>query len=212
MQETQVQFLGQEDPLEKEMTTQSSILAWEILWTEGLSGLQSMGSQEPGTTLQLNSNNGIANWSKISHQMKKNKSYLIEYAAAAAAAESLQSCPTLCDPIDGSPPGFPVPGILQARALEGITISFSNAGKWKVKVKSLSRVRLFETPWSAAHQAPPSMGFSMQEYCSGVPLPSPSWVWGATNTYTYIYEVCWKLQRVIGNVHHRQICFIITQM
>ena len=77
-----------------------------------------------------------------------------------AAAKSLQSCLTLCDPIDGSPPGFPVPGILQARTLERVAISFSNAWKWKVKVKLLSRVRLFTTPWNAAHQAPPSMGFS----------------------------------------------------
>ena len=60
----------------------------------------------------------------------------------AAAAKSLQSCPTLCDPIDGSPPGSPVPGILQARTLEWVAISFSNAWTWKVKVKSLSRVRL----------------------------------------------------------------------
>ena len=82
----------------------------------------------------------------------------------AAAAKSLQSCPTLCNPTDGSPPGSPVPGILQARAC---------AWKWKVKVKSLSRVRLLVTPWTAAYQAPPSMGFSRQEYWSGVPLPSP---------------------------------------
>ena len=94
-------------------------------------------------------------------------------AAAAAAAKSLQSCPALCDPIYGSPPGFPVPGILQARTLEWVAISFSNAGKWKVKVKSLSRVRLLATPWTAAQQAPPSMGFSRQEYWSGVPLRSP---------------------------------------
>ena len=135
---------------------------------------------------------------------------------AAAAAKSLQSCLTLCDPIDGSPPGSPipgilqaralewvaisssnawkwkvkvkslsrvqlwatpqtaaVPGILQARALEWVAISFSNARKWKVKVKLLSRVRLLATPWTAAYQAPPSMGFSRQEYWSGVPLPSP---------------------------------------
>ena len=95
---------------------------------------------------------------------------------AAAAAKSLQLCPTLCDPIDGSPPGSPVPGILQARTLEWVAISFSNAWKWKVKVKSLSRVRLLATPRTAAHQAPPSMGFSRQEYWSGVPLPSPSCV------------------------------------
>ena len=93
--------------------------------------------------------------------------------AAAAAAKSLQSCPTLWDPIDGSPPGSPIPGILQARTLEWVAISFSNAWKWKVKVKSLSHVRLFVTPWTAAYQAPPSMGFSRQEYRSGVPLPSP---------------------------------------
>ena len=94
-------------------------------------------------------------------------------AAAAAAAKSLQSRPTLCDPRDGSPLGSPVPGILQARTLEWVAISFSNAWKWKVKVKSLSRVRLFAIPWTVAHQAPPSMGFSRQEFWSGVPLPSP---------------------------------------
>ena len=90
-----------------------------------------------------------------------------------SAAKSLQSCPTLCDPIEGSPPGFPIPGILQARTLEWVATSFSNAGKWKVKVKSLSRVRLFATPWIAAYQAPLPTGFSRQEYWSGVPLPSP---------------------------------------
>ena len=89
--------------------------------------------------------------------------------AAAAAAKSLQSCPTLCDPIDGSPPGSPVP--VQTRTLEWAAISCSNA--WKVKVKSLSRVRLLATPWTAAYQAPPPMGFSRQEDWSGLPLPSP---------------------------------------
>ena len=93
--------------------------------------------------------------------------------AAAAAAKSLQSCPTLCDSIDGSPPGSSVPGILQARTLEWVAISFSHAWKWKVKVRLLSRVRLFATPWTVAHQAPLSLGFSRQEYWSGVPLPSP---------------------------------------
>ena len=86
MQEMQVPSLSQEDPLEKEMATHSSLLAWEISWTEEPGGLQ-------------------------------------------FAVKSLQSCPTLCDPIDGSPPGSPVPGILQARTLEGVAISFSNAGK-----------------------------------------------------------------------------------
>ena len=92
---------------------------------------------------------------------------------AAAAAKSLQSCPTLCDPIDDSPPGSSVPGILQARILEWVAISFSNAWKWKVKVKSLSRVRLLATPRTVAYQAPLSMGFSRQEYWSGVPSLSP---------------------------------------
>ena len=90
-----------------------------------------------------------------------------------AAAKLLQSCPTLCNSIDGSPSGSPVPGIFQARTLEWVAIFFSNAWKWKLKVKSLSRVRLFATPWSAVYQAPPSMGFSRQEYWSGVPSPSP---------------------------------------
>ena len=94
-------------------------------------------------------------------------------AAAAAAAKSLQLCPTLRDPIDGSPPGSSVPGILQARTLEWVAISFSNAWKWKVKVKSLSHIQLLATSWTAAYQAPPPMGFSRQEYWSGVPLPSP---------------------------------------
>ena len=98
---------------------------------------------------------------------------LNETSAAAAAAKSLQSCPTLCDLIDGSPPGSPVPGILQARTLEWAAVSFSNAWKWKVKVKSLSCVRLQVIPWTAAYQAPLSMGFSRQEYWSGLPLPSP---------------------------------------
>ena len=91
---------------------------------------------------------------------------------AAAAAKLLQSCPTLCDPMDGSPPGSPIPWILQARTLEWVAISFSNAWKWKVKGKLPSRIRLFTTPWTAAHQAPLSMGFSRQGYWSGVPLPS----------------------------------------
>ena len=94
--------------------------------------------------------------------------------AAAAAAKLLQSCPPLCDPTDGSPPGSPVPGILQARTLEWVAISFPYAWKWKVKVKSLSHVWLFVTPWTVAYQAPPSMGFSRQEYWSGVPFPSPT--------------------------------------
>ena len=87
----------------------------------------------------------------------------------AAAAKLLQPYPTLCNPIDGSLPGSPVPGILQARTVEWVAISFSNAWKWKVKVKSLSHVRLLVTPWTVAYQAPLSMGFSRQEYWSGLP-------------------------------------------
>ena len=106
--------------------------------------------------------------------------------SVAAAAKSLQSCPTLCDRIDRSPPGPAVPGILQARTLEWVAISFSNAWKWKVKVRSLSRVRLSVTPWTAAFQAPPSMGFSRQTYWSGVPLPSP---WSPFNKHTATFTL-----------------------
>ena len=97
-----------------------------------------------------------------------------EVAHSEWVSEVTQSCPTLSDPTDCSPPGSSVHGILQARVLEWGAIAFSNAWKWKVKVKSLSRVRLLATPWTAACQGPPSMGFSRQEYWSGVPLPSPS--------------------------------------
>ena len=102
--------------------------------------------------------------------------------AAAAAAKLLQSCPALCDLIDGSPQGSSVPGILQARTLEWVAISFSNTWKWKVKLKSLSRVRPLATPWTAAYQAPPSLGFSRQEHWSGLPFLSPmheseKWKW-----------------------------------
>ena len=114
----------------------------------------------------------------------------LQVVAAAAAAALLQSCPTLWDPRDGSPPGFPVPGILQARVLEWVAISFSNTWKWKVKVKSLSRVWLFATPWTAAYQAPPSMGFSRQGYWSGLPLPSPKlWLEAVKLLILYYYSV-----------------------
>ena len=93
--------------------------------------------------------------------------------SATVAAKSLQSCLTLCNPIEGGPPGSPIPGILQARTLEWVAISFSNASKWKVRVKSLSHVQLLATPWTVAYQAPLPMGFSRQDYWSGVPLPSP---------------------------------------
>ena len=105
-----------------------------------------------------------------------------------AAAKSLQSCPTVYDPIDGSPPGSPVPGILQTRTLECVAISFSNAWKWKVKGKSLSRVRLLASPWTATHQAPLSMGFSRQEYWSGVPV--------------YIHIIMWQISRIFIILQH----------
>ena len=102
-----------------------------------------------------------------------NKSLITCLLYTAATAKLLQSCLTLCDPIDGSPPGSTVPGILQARILEWVAISFSKAWKWKVKVKSLSHARLLATSEIIAYQAPPSMGFSRQEYWSGLPFPSP---------------------------------------
>ena len=114
--------------------------------------------------------------------------------AAAAAAKSLQSCPTLCNPIDGSPSGSPVPGILQARTLEWVAISFSHAWKWKVKVKSLSRVWLFATPWTAAHQAPLSMGFSRQAYWSGLPLD---------------LQKCWKSCKFSNSRPNNSMIFIM---
>ena len=98
--------------------------------------------------------------------------FLLQCMKVKSESEVAQSCPTLSDPMDCSPPGSPVPGILHERTLEWVAISFSNAWKWKVKVKSLSPVWLLATPWTAAHQAPPSMGFSRQKYWSGVPLSS----------------------------------------
>ena len=120
---------------------------------------------------------GRKSWYKRNYgpllRKKPQKTYHMKGKRCLSAAKSRQSCPTLCDPIDGSPPGSPVPGILQARTLECVAISFSSAGMWKMKVKLLSRVWPSATPWTAAYQAPPSMGFSWQKYWSGVPLPSP---------------------------------------
>ena len=113
-------------------------------------------------------------WQAVVHRVAKNQTWLKQLSMHAflSQTKSLQSCPILCDPIDGSPPSSPVPGILQAKTLEWVIISIYNAWKWKVKVKSLSRVQLLATLWTAAYQAPPSMGFARQEYWSGVPLPS----------------------------------------
>ena len=123
-------------------------------------------------------------------------------SAAAAAAKSLQSCLTLCNPIDGSPPGSPVPGFLQARTLEWVAISFSNAWKWNVKEKSLSHVQFFATPWTAAYQAPLSLGFARQEYWSGVPWPSLS---------LYIYICVCVCVCVYIHIHiHKWQCQVVS--
>ena len=126
------------------------------------------------------------------------------FPTAAAAAKSLQSCPTLCNPIDSSLPGSSILGILQARTLEWVAISFSNAWKWKVKVKSLSHVWLFATPWTAAYQAPPSMGVSRQEYWSGVPLL-------ALSKFKFcFFETFWNFFQVfsvwVGWIHGCRTC------
>ena len=129
------------------------------------------------------------------------------FLIAAAAAKPLHLCLMLCDPTEGSPPGSPIPGILQARTLEWDAISFSSAWKWKAKVKSLSFVRLFRTPWTSAYQAPPSMGFSRQEYWSGVPclLWFPYWHWGK-NPQKILKNRIWKhIKRIID---HDQLGFI----
>ena len=123
-----------------------------------------------------------------SHWQWHIKHHVHYFNTAAAAAKSLQSCPTLGDTRDGSPPGSLVPGILQARTLEWVAISFSSAGKWKkVKVKLLSHVRLLATPWTAASQAPLSMGFSRQEYWSGAPLPSPDYILLYCNRFIILF-------------------------
>ena len=117
---------------------------------------------------------------------------LLKCMKVKSESEVVQSCPTLSDPMDYSTSGSLVPGILQARTLEWVAISFSNAWKWKVKVKSFSRVRLLATPWTAAYQAPPSMGFSRQEYWSGVPLPSPKASTRITIMFGKIRNFPWK--------------------
>ena len=159
---------------------QASIMEWVAISS-------SRGSSQP------------RNWTYLLHWQSDflPLSYLGSLCFNYYCCKSLQSCPTLCDPIDGSPPGSSICGILQARTLEWVAISFSNAWKWKVKVKLLSRVRLLVTPWTAAHQAPLPMGFSRQEYWSGVPLPSPvSTTWAFKPTFTCLYlslTVLWTL-------------------
>ena len=158
---TRIQSQDQENLLEEVRATHSSILVWRIPWTEKPGGLQSLG-------LQRVRHDWVTN-TCISIRTKKE---LSRFLIAAVAAKLLQRCPTLCDPIERSPPGSLIPGILQTRTLEWVVISFSNAWKRKVKVKLFSRVWLLATLWTAAYQAPP-MGISRQEYWSGLPLPSP---------------------------------------
>ena len=136
-------------------------------------------------------------WIPPAHTRKLKRMSLTfcELKMKTAAAKSLQPCPTLPDPIVSSPPGSPVPGILQARTLEWVAMSFSNTWKWKVKVKLLSRVRLLVTPWTAAYQAPPSMGFSRQEHWSGLPLPSPE-----NEDYISVTKVCLYICVFLSNV------------
>ena len=144
-----------------------SSIGWEDKWQNwSQRGIKNMWIISEFQTLNL-----TWRWN-IPETMLRGTDWVLDIRTA-AAAKSLQLCPTLCDPIDGSPPGSPIPGILQARTLEWVAISFSNAWKWKMKVKSLSRVRFLATPWTEAYQAPLSVGFSRQEYWSGVPLPSP---------------------------------------
>ena len=149
--------------------------------------------------IKLPTSVGSSKMQESSRKTSTSDSRTTLWLCAAAAAKSLQSCPTLCDPIDGSPPGSPVPGILQARTLEWVAISFSNAWRWKVKVKSLSPVRLWATPWTAAYRAPPSMGFSRQEYWSGVPSPSPH----SSPTNSHSHQQC---RRVSFSPHSNIYC------
>ena len=136
--------------------------------------------------------------------------YTYTYVYTTTTTKSLQSCPTLCNPIDSSPPGSAIPGILQARTLEWVAISFSNAWKWKVRVKSLSRVWLFATPWTAAHQAPLSMGFSRQENWSGVPLPSPTYVYSHTHTFCLIYLAFQNFILFFQNYLLIRLCWVLV--
>jgi len=163
----------------------ASLTQWTLIWASSRSWWW---TRKPGV-LQFKGSQRVRhdwatelNWTELTVSFAMQKLSSLIHPAAAAAAKSLQSCPTLCDPMDCSLPGFSVHGILQVRTLEWVNISFSNAWKWKVKVKSLSRVRLLATPWTAAYQAPPSMGFSRQEYWSGVPLPSPNTPWENHNS------------------------------
>ena len=157
-------------------------------WLDGITDWMHMSLGEPRELVM-----DREAWRAVIHGVTKSQTRLSDWTelnwSCYCQAKSLQSCLTLCDPIDGSPPGSPFPGILQARTLEWVAISFSNAWKWKVKVKSLSRVWPSATPWTAAFQTPPSMGFSRQEYWSGVPLPSPELILTYSNNINHFYTM-----------------------
>ena len=118
--------------------------------------------------------------------------FLLQCMKVKSQSEVTQSCLTLSDPMDCSLPGSSIHGIFQARVLEWGAIAFSNAWKWKVKVKLLGCTQLLATSWTAAYQAPPSMGFSRQEYWSGVPLPSPMFIELAAITVR-LFWVSWTM-------------------
>ena len=146
--------------------------------------------------------------------------FLLQCMKVKSEREVAQLCPILCDPIDHqsvshSPPVSTVPGVLQARTLEWVAISSSSAWKWKVKVKSLSRAWFLASPWTAAHQAPPSMGFSRQEYWSGVPLPSPRYSLApalSATTSIWHFSSSRALYRIIknGKVHFLSVSWTLA--
>ena len=171
--------------VEKEMATHSSILTWEIQWTEKPGGLQPMGLQRvrhDWVTKQQKCHLYVLSWltrhlwgiRRSENNILRKRGLGFELTINVPLESLLLLSHISHVRLRATPPGSPVPGILQARTLGQVAISFSNAWKWKVKVKSLSRVWLLAIPWTAAYQAPPSMGFSRQEYWSGVPLPSPT--------------------------------------
>ena len=183
-----------------------------------------MSKQEPPCQSRYFSNHkqqALEKFLRIQSKLKYPRGLRITYylpprriVVTAAAAKLLQSCPTLCDPIDGSPLGSAVPGILQARILEWVAIPFSNAWKWKVRVKLLSHVRLFTTPWTAAYQAPPSMGFSRQEYWSWVPLPSLCEFWVLKKSYVTlittlsIFLLCFLVSYQFWGMYNSTLLFV----
>ena len=122
------------------------------------------------------------------HQFFSTQYFLLSSSHIYAAAKSLQSCPTLCDPIDGSPPGSPVPGILQARIPEWVAISFSNASKWKMKVKSLSHVRPLDCslPGSSVH------GIFQARVLEWGAIAFPIYTWLLKNHSFDYMDLCWQ--------------------